>query len=193
MYLHRNTSTTRESTCIALPAWYFPVYIKCWKQWYKSELSRWSLLYAIKSIRRFLFIGFTYCEIVHAASVTCKQFRDVVAHNLGLSPHQSNKLSIVEQRHRLREVTKRYQRAVDANFLGERNRAKLLPREKKRSQREERSHDPIGEHLTPSRKLRKIKMKRCHWKRSVIVERMGVIGTRTEREKDYRRKREAER
>lgn len=58
----------------------------------------------------------------------------------------------------------------------------------KRSQREEHSHDPIVEHLTPSMKLWKIEMKRCHWKRSVIVERMGVIGTRIERE-DSRRKR----
>lgn len=64
--------------------------------------------------------------------------------------------------------------------------SKAASAREKRSQREE--HDPIAEHLTPSRKLRKIEMKRCHWKRSVIVERMDVIGT--EREKGYRRKRE---
>jgi len=32
----------------------------------------------------------------------------------------------------------------------------------KRSQRKERSHNPIAEHLTSSMKLQKIEMKRCH-------------------------------
>lgn len=64
------------------------------------------------------------------------------------------------------------------NFLGERNRARLLAREKRGTCRwNTRTIQQLNVwHLAG--KLRIIEMKRWHWKRSVIVKRTGVIGRR---------------
>lgn len=114
--------------------------------------------------KRLLFIDFTYYEIVYAASVTWKQFCDVfyvVAHNFGLSLpiRQSVDRGAAASFARGHEALSACGRR---EFSQREKSSKAVSAREKRSQREERSHDPIAEHLTPSRKLLKIEMKRCY-------------------------------
>lgn len=133
---------------------------------------------------RFLFIDFTYCD-------STRSIRDVQVISRRCST-QFRTFSVPIWQSVDRGTAASFARGHEA--LSTCGRREFSQREKsseaasakeKRSRREEGSYNPIAEHLTPSRKLRKIKMKRCYWKRSVIVERMGVIGTRTEREKKW--------